>query len=63
MRGGKGCALIFFLFFFLLRGRGVEVNVFFPPRYMKRWKEEGGTGAPSFFSFFCCAVEGEGGGG
>ncbi len=28
--------------FLLLRGRGVEVNVFLFPRYMKRWKEEGG---------------------
>ncbi len=29
---GKGCTLIFFLLFFLLlRGRGVEVNVFFCP--------------------------------
>jgi hypothetical protein len=26
---GKGCMLIFFFFFLLLRGRGVEVNVFF----------------------------------
>jgi len=33
----------FFLFFLLLKGRGLEVNVFFP-RYMKRWKEEGGKG-------------------
>ncbi len=31
-------------FFFLLRGRGGEVNVFFFPRYMKRWKEEGERG-------------------
>ncbi len=30
--------------FLLLRGRGVEVNVFFSTRYMKRWKEEGGKG-------------------
>jgi hypothetical protein len=36
--------LPFFFFFFLLKGRGVEVNVFFFPRYMKRWKEEGGKG-------------------
>jgi hypothetical protein len=28
---GKGCTLIFFFFFLLLRGRGVEVNVFFFP--------------------------------
>jgi hypothetical protein len=47
VRGGnlKGCTLIFFLLvFLLLRGRGVAVNVFFPPRYMKRWKEEGEKG-------------------
>jgi hypothetical protein len=30
--------------FLLLRGGGLEVNVFFSPRYMKRWKEEGGKG-------------------
>jgi len=34
----------YFYFFELLRGRGVEVNVFFCPRYMKRWKVEGGKG-------------------
>jgi hypothetical protein len=35
----------FFPFFFLLlRRKGVKVNVFFFPRYMKRWKEEGGKG-------------------
>jgi len=50
VRQGKGCTLIFLLFFFeLLRGRGVEVNVFFSPRYMKRWKEEGGKGYIGFF--------------
>jgi hypothetical protein len=31
-------------FFLLLWGRGVEVNGFFLPIYMKRWKEEGGRG-------------------
>ncbi len=30
--------------FLLLRGKGVEVNVLGFPRYMKRWKEEGGKG-------------------
>jgi hypothetical protein len=30
--------------FFTVEGEGVEVNVFFSPRYMKRWKEEGGKG-------------------
>jgi hypothetical protein len=40
--GGKGASgervqVDYFLFlFFLLSGRGVEVNVFFFPRYMKR---------------------------
>ncbi len=34
---GSGCALIFFLFFLLLKGRGVEVNVFFPPSF-NMWK-------------------------
>jgi hypothetical protein len=58
VRGGKGCALIFFLyFFFLLRGRGVEVNVFFPPRYMKRWKEEGGKGYIFILEMFFFIVE------
>jgi hypothetical protein len=47
---GKGCTLIFSLFLFLLlRGKGVEVNVFFFPRYMKKWKEEGGKGYIGFF--------------
>jgi len=36
-------------FFLLLRGKGVEVNVFFFPIYMKRWKEEGGKGYIGFF--------------
>jgi len=49
----KGCGLIFFIFYFLLlRGRGVEVNVFFFPRYMKRWKEEGGKGVHFFLDMF-----------
>ncbi len=44
-RGELGWVQVdFFLFFLLLRGRGVEVNVFFLPRYMKRGKEEGGKG-------------------
>jgi hypothetical protein len=41
MRDLKGCRLIYFL---LLKGSGMEVNVFFFPRCMKRWKEEGGKG-------------------
>jgi hypothetical protein len=45
-----------------LRGRGVEVNVFFFPKYMKRWKEEGGKGLIGFFwkCFFHCGVAREG---
>ncbi len=39
----KGCKLIFFLFILLLRGRGWKLMFFFP-RCMKRWKEEGGKG-------------------
>jgi len=43
VRRGKGCTLIFFLIFFLLlRGRGVEVNVIFFTS-LEMWKEEGGT--------------------
>jgi hypothetical protein len=40
----------------------VEVNVFFSPRYMKRWKEEGGKGLIGFFwkCFFHCGVAREG---
>jgi hypothetical protein len=34
----------YFIFFILLSGKGMEVNVFFFRRYMKRWKEEGGKG-------------------
>jgi hypothetical protein len=30
----------------------VEVNVFFPPRYMKRWKEDGGKGYIFFLEMF-----------
>ncbi len=41
---GERCSLIVFFFFLLLSGKGVEVNVFFFHRYMKRWKEEGGKG-------------------
>jgi len=44
VRRGKRCTLIFFLYFFTVEGEGVKVNVFFFPRYMKRWKEEGGKG-------------------
>ncbi len=48
VKGGelKSVQVDFFPFiFFYCRGfRGVEVNVFFSPRYMKRWKEEGGKG-------------------
>jgi hypothetical protein len=41
----KGCKLIFFFFFFFtVEGEGVEVNVFFFPRCMKRWKQEGERG-------------------
>jgi len=49
-------------FFLLLRGRGVEVNAFFFPRYMKRWKEEGGKGYIGFFwkCFFHCGEGREG---
>jgi hypothetical protein len=32
------------LYLFIVQGEGLEVNVFFFPRYMKRWKEEGGKG-------------------
>ncbi len=63
VRRGKGCTLIFLvLFFLLLRGRGVEVNVFFFRRYMKRWKEEGGKGYIGFFwkCFFHCGEGREG---
>ncbi len=40
----------------------MEVNVFFFPRYMKRWKEEGGKGV-HFYSgnvFFHCGEAREG---
>ncbi len=51
----------FFFFFLLLRGRGVEVNGFFFPRYMKRWKEEGGKGYIFFWKcFFHCGMVREG---
>jgi hypothetical protein len=36
--------IFFFFFFFTVEGEGVEVNVFFFPRCMKRWKEEGKRG-------------------
>jgi hypothetical protein len=44
--------LDFFIFYFLLlRGRGVEVNVFFLPSF-DMWKEEGkGKGMIFFFNF------------
>jgi hypothetical protein len=61
VRRGKGCSLILFLFFLLLSGKGVEVNVFFFHRYMKRWKEEGERG--TFFRvkcFFHCGEAREG---
>ncbi len=40
----------------------MEVNVFFSPRYMKRWKEEGGKGYIGFFRkcFFHCGEGREG---
>ncbi len=40
----------------------MEVNVFFFPKYMKRWKEEGGKGLIGFFwkCFFHCGVAREG---
>jgi hypothetical protein len=39
----------------------VEVNGFFFPRYMKRWKEEGGKGYIFFWKcFFHCGVAREG---
>ncbi len=39
MRGGKGCTLIYFLFFFTIEGgRGAEVNVFFSLS-LEMWKE------------------------
>jgi hypothetical protein len=41
--------LDFFSFLFTVEGRGVEVNVFFFPKYMKRWKEEGEKGLIGFF--------------
>jgi len=42
---GERVYLDFFPFlFFTIEGEGVKVNVFFFPRYMKRWKEEGGKG-------------------
>jgi len=57
VRRGKGCTLIFFL---LLRGRGVEVNVIFFPS-LEMWKEEGGNGYIFFWKrFFHCGVAREG---
>ncbi len=38
---GKGCTLIIFFFCLLLRGRGVEVYVFFFWPSFDMWKEEG----------------------
>ncbi len=53
---GKGCKLIFIFFIFLLvRGRGVEVNVFFLPSF----DMEGGRERDVFFFlilFFHCGV-------
>ncbi len=40
----------FFFFFLLLRGRGLEVNVFFFP-LLKMWKEEG-KGVNFFLKMF-----------
>jgi len=55
---GERVRLDFFPFlFFLLKGRGVEVNVFFSPRYMKRWKEEGGKGYIFILEMFFFIVE------
>jgi hypothetical protein len=43
-----------------LRGRGVEVNVFFFPS-LEMWKEEGGKGLIFFWKcFFHCGVAREG---
>jgi hypothetical protein len=44
VRGEKVRLDFFPFFFFPVEGEWVEVNVFFFPRYMKRWKEEGGKG-------------------
>jgi hypothetical protein len=45
----KRCRFFFFFFFLLLKGRGVEVNVFFLPSF-DMWKEEGkGKGLGFFF--------------
>ncbi len=40
----------------------MKVNIFFSPRYMKRWKEEGGKGLIGFFwkCFFHCGEAREG---
>jgi hypothetical protein len=50
MGRGKGCRLIFFLFFFTVEGEGVEVNVFFLLSF-DMWKEEG-KGKRMIFNFF-----------
>jgi len=49
---GEGVWLdFFFKFLLLLRGRGVEVNVFFPPSF-NVWKEEGKGVSLGFKTFF-----------
>jgi hypothetical protein len=54
---GKGCKLIFYFYFLLLKGRGVEVNVFFLPSF-DMWKEEGKGMIFIYFLilFFHCGV-------
>jgi hypothetical protein len=49
---GENVHFDFFPYFFLLlRGRGVEVNVFFFPS-LEMWKEEGGKGLIYFLEMF-----------
>jgi hypothetical protein len=60
---GERVQLDFFpSFFLLLRGKGVEVNGFFLPKYMKRWKKdkERGTFRVFWKCFFHCGEAREG---
>ncbi len=62
MHRGKGCKLISFFLFFTVEGEGGGGQCFFSPKYMKRWKEEGGKGYIGFFwkCFFHCGEGREG---
>ncbi len=48
----KGCRLIFLKFVLLLKGRGVEVNFFFPPDVLKGGRRRGERGTFRFLEMF-----------